>query len=88
MNPYLPPIREDPQPDDALCRKVGHPDDWFPTRIRDAAEPIKACWRCPLIKGCAAAALDTMQRHGVWAGVLLNDADIQTSRDQLREILK
>lgn len=57
-SPYV-DIANDYEPwmDQALCTKVGHPDDWFPKKTGPALGPVKVCNACPVRMLCLERAL-------------------------------
>lgn len=69
----------------AACRDY-EPDEWFPRHAADAGPAILICQGCPARRACAREALDTKERHGVRAGVLLVEESIRECRDQLRAV--
>lgn len=92
MNPYLLPCLPEGKSwhADALCRKVGRPDDWFADqKVARDVDPAATCQECPVIKQCAQAALNQGERWGVWAGVHLQaQGTLAERRQQLREVLE
>jgi WhiB family redox-sensing transcriptional regulator len=50
----------------ALCRKVGHPEIWFPPAGDDGREAKAVCATCPIRRECLAWALAHNEEHGIW----------------------
>lgn len=57
----------------ALCRQVGHPDNWFPPAGHIGQmlgwEALDVCRRCPVRADCLEFALRTRQPQGIWGGL-------------------
>jgi hypothetical protein len=70
----------------AACRSHD-PEDWFPRPGQQARtyRALVVCASCPVTAQCAALALRTKAKDGIWAGVLLGRPRGKTQLRKLSE---
>lgn len=60
--------------DDALCAQVD-PELFFPETGRSNKAAKKTCRSCPVRAECLDYALEHDERHGIWAGLTVDERD-------------
>ena len=78
------PARKQSEDPKSACAGTENPEIFFPDRADPATAALAACSNCLAVRDCAAEALSTRERYGVWGGMTERDRELWWARQSRR----